>query len=225
MPKVIKKRETKPGRSDETLMDTVDDIRSRIKSQQKTLAIALIIAVVVLVAAAGIYMYSRSQDHKAASLQVDAYKAFNVAVSQPSQAADNYKKALDLFKKSYDEKGKADTLLLVAYCQYGLGNYDEAITTLKQLTSKFKDPGITPLAYYKLSEAYLKKGDQANALETLSAIEGLKGAYGDLALMQTARILEQQGKGSEAKTKYNELVTKYPASAFVAEAKQKTGQK
>jgi predicted negative regulator of RcsB-dependent stress response len=225
MPKVIKKRDTKSGQSDENLMDTVDDIRSRIKGQQKILAIAFAIVIVVLVAAGSIFMYSRSQAQKADTFRIEAYQAFNAAGTQPAQAGENYKKALDLFKKSYDVKEKADTLLFMAYCQYGLGNYDDAITTLKELNTRYNDPGIAPLAYYKLSEVYLKKGDQTNALAALNSIEGLNSAYKDMAIMQIAGILELQGKAEEAKAKYGELIAKYPNSVLAAEAKKKTGQK
>lgn len=225
MPKVIKKRDTKPGQSDDHLMDTVDDIRSRIKGQQKTLVIVFVVFIAALIAAGSIFMYTRSQAQKADTFRIEAYQVFNAAASQPASAGDNYKKALDLFRKSYDVREKADVLLFMAYCQYGLGNYDEAIASLKLLTSKFSDPGVTPLAYYKLSEVYLKKGDQNNALAALNSIEGLNGAYKDMALMQIAKIFELQGKAEEAKAKYNELIAKYPTSALAAEAKLKTGQK
>lgn len=225
MPKVIKKRDSKSGQSDENLMDTVDDIKSRLKSQQKTLVLTLIVVLVVLIAAGGIYMYTRSQAQKADSLRAAAYQALNTATSQPASAGENLKKAVGLFKQSYEIKEKADVLLFIAYCQYGLGNYDETINTLKQLTSKFRDPAVTPLAYYKLSEAYMKKNDQANALAALGSIEGLNAGYKDMAVMQIARIYELQGKTEEAKAKYNELIAKYPNSELVREAKLKTGQK
>jgi|WetSurMetagenome_2_1015567.scaffolds.fasta_scaffold00104_15 predicted negative regulator of RcsB-dependent stress response len=225
MPKVIKKRDSKSGQSDENLMDTVDDIKSRLKSQQRTLALVFIVVIVVVVAAGGIYMYTRSQAQKADSFKSEAYQALNAAAFQPASAGDNFKKALGLFKQSYEIKERADVLLFISYCQYGLGNYDETINTLKQLTSKYRDPAVTPLAYYKLSDAYLKKGDQTNALAALNSIEGLNAGYKDMAVMQIARIYELQGKAEEAKAKYAELIEKYPNSELVREAKLKTGQK
>jgi TolA-binding protein len=210
---------------EENLRDTVDDIRSRIKAQQKLLVIALGVFLFVLIAGGGYFVYSKSAGEKADALQRDAYRVFySDGAEQPSATGENYKKALDLFRKSYDEKKKADVLLYIAYCQYGLGNYDEAITTLKDLNAKFSDPAIAPVAYYKLAETYLKKGDQTNAIAALNSIVGLNGIYQDMALMELAKIFEMQGKKEEAVAKYKELVAKYPTSALAAEAKARAGQ-
>jgi predicted negative regulator of RcsB-dependent stress response len=223
MPKVIKKRHVQHGKPEENLRDTVDDIRTKLKEQQRTLVIALAAFVIVLVAVGGFFIYNKWQGEKADELQREANKAFyNEGVTQPSATGENYKKALDLFKKSYDAKKRADVLLYIAYCQYGLGYYDEAIATLKEFNGKFSDPAIVPLAYYKLSEAYLKKGDMANAVAALNSIT--TGIYQDMALMQTGRILELQGKTDEAKVKYKELVAKFPNSIFAGEAKARAGQ-
>ncbi len=122
-------------------------------------------------------------------------------------------------------KAKPDVLLYVGYCQYQLGNYDEAIKTLKTVTEKFPDPRMIPLAYYKMAEAYLKKGDQNGALAVLNDLAIIKdGIFHDMALMESARILEMQGKKEEAKAKYKELVAKYPNSGLAAEAKAKSAE-
>ncbi len=225
MPKVIKKRNVQHAGQEENLRGTVDDIRSRIKEQQKLLVITLGVFLFVLIAGGGYFIYSKSAGEKAEVFQRDAYRAFySDGAGLPSANGENYKKALDLFRKSYDEKKKADVLLYIAYCQYGLGNYDEAITTLKDLTAKFSDPAIAPLAYYKLAETYLKKGDQNNAVAALNSIVGLKGIYQDMALMQLAKIFELQGKVAESRAKYSELAVKFPTSALAAEAKARAGQ-
>ena len=225
MPKVIKKRNVQHSSQEENLRDTVDDIRSRIKEQQKMLVIALGIFLFVLIAGGSYFIYSKSAGEKAEAFQRDAYRAFySEGAGLPAATGENYKRALDLFRKSYDEKKKADVLLYIAYCQYGLGNYDEAITTIKDLNSRFSDPAIAPLAYYKLAETYLKKSDQNNAIAALNSIIGMKGIYQDMALMQLAKIFELQGKVAEAKAKYSELAAKFPASALAAEAKARAGQ-
>jgi predicted negative regulator of RcsB-dependent stress response len=223
MPKIIKKRNVQHGKPEENLRDTVDDIRVKIKEQQRTLVIALAAFVIVLIAVGGFFIYNKWQGDKADELQREAYKAFyNEGGVQSPAAGEDYKKALGLFRKSYDAKKRADVLLYIAYCQYGLGYYDEAIATLKEFNGKFNDAAIAPLAYYKLSEAYLKKGDMTNALAALSSITS--GIYQDMALMQSGRILELQGKTDEARAKYKELVAKFPNSIFAGEAKARAGQ-
>jgi predicted negative regulator of RcsB-dependent stress response len=220
MPKTIKKRSLQQVHHEEGVKGTVEDIRTRIKDQQRTLIIALAAFLVVIIAVGGFYVYNKWQGEKAEALQLEAYRAFyNEAGSQALAPGENYKKALDLYKKSYDTKKKADVLLYVAYCQYGLGYYDDTIATLKEFNGKFSDPAITPLAYYKLAEAYLKKNDNTNALAALNSITG--GIYQDLALMQAAKIYELQGKTAEAAAKYKELIAKFPKSIYTAEAKTK----
>jgi|WetSurMetagenome_2_1015567.scaffolds.fasta_scaffold00139_24 TolA-binding protein len=221
MPKIIKKRSLK-GQTDETLMETVDDIKSRIKTQQKALVITLAVVIAVLLIAGGIYYYLKSNSDKADGFRRAAYVAFyNEGAAQPAVAGENFKKALDLFRQSYDVRKNADTLLHIAYCQYFLGNYDEAIATLKEFNTTFNDPAIAPLAQYKLAEAYLKKGDRENALAALNSIIASKGIYQDMALKQIAGIYELQGKREEARAKYKELADKFPNSALAAEAKAK----
>ena len=42
--------------------------------------------------------------------------------------------------------------------------------------------------------------------------------------MESAKLLEKEGKTAEAKKKYDELVKKFPKSPFVEEATVKLGQ-
>ncbi len=226
MPKIIKKRISKHEGPDEGFQDTVDDIRSRLKERQRVLVMGLAAFLVVLIAAGGFFVYNKSQRDKAAELQREAYQLFyNENPAQPSAGGDNYKKALDLYTKSYDIRKKADVLLYIAYCKYELGNYDDAIKTLKELNDKFPDPKIRPLAYFKLAEAFLKKGDSTGALATLKDLASIKdGLFQDMALMESGKVLESQGKKEESKAMYKELISKFPNSPLAAEAKAKVGE-
>jgi predicted negative regulator of RcsB-dependent stress response len=223
MPKIIKKRISKHEGSDEGLQDTVNDIRSRLKERQRALVIGFSAFLVVLIAAGGFYIYNKSQRDKATEFQREAYQLFyNESPTQSSVSGDNYRKALDLFSKSYDIKKRADVLLYIAYCKYELGNYDDAIKTLKELNDKFPDPRIMPLAYFKMAEAYLKKGDNTGALATLKDLASIKdGIFQDMALMESGKVLESQGKKEEAKSMFKDLVTKFPNSPLATEAKAK----
>lgn len=226
MPKAIKRRISKHEGSDEGFQDTVDDIRSRLKERQRALVMGLAAFVVVSIVVGGFFVYNKSQRDKASELRLEAYRLFyNENSASPSESGDNFRKALDFFTKSYDIKKKPDVLLYIAYCKYELGNYDDAIKTLKDLNDKFPDPGITPLAYYKMAEAYFKKGDSAAALTTLKDLSNIKdGIFHDMALMESGRILESQGKKEEAKAMYKELVSKFPNSSMAPEAKTKLGE-
>jgi TolA-binding protein len=226
MPKVIKKHSEKHDGPDQDLRGTVADIRSRIKERQRMLVIGLAIFLVLLVSVGAFFIYTKSVGDKAAGLQREAYRLFyNENVAQQATTGENYKKGLELFRKSYDVKKKADVLLYIAYCQYELGSYDDAIKSLRELNEKFPDSKIIPLAYYKMAETYLKKGDTINALAVLNTLAGLQnGIFRDMALMESGKILEVQGKTEEAQAKYKDLVTKYPNSALVAEAKARLAE-
>src|SRR5512135_204305 len=116
MPKIIKKRISKHESPDEGFQETVDDIRSRLKERQRTLVIGLVGFLVVLIAAGGFYIYNKSQRDKAAELRQEAYRLFyNENPAQPSLGGDDYKKALELFTKSYDIRKNGDVLLYIAY--------------------------------------------------------------------------------------------------------------
>ncbi|MBZ0157178.1 MAG: tetratricopeptide repeat protein [Alphaproteobacteria bacterium] len=225
MPKVIKKRLAGKSQNEETLSETVVDLRERLKERQKTLVYGLIAfgAVVLLVVA--VMVYTRVTTSKAAALQTEGYRIFfGETTIQYTSPADRYKSALEKFQKAYDTKKSPVTLLYIANSYYELGNYDEAIKTLKDLTSRYSDLRIVSLAHYKLSSAYLKKGDANSALTTLTNLAGIKDSpLQDLALLESGKVLETMGKKEEAKAKYKELIDKFPKSSLVPEARARLG--
>jgi tetratricopeptide (TPR) repeat protein len=117
--------------------------------------------------------------------------------------------------------------LYIAGCYYELGRYDEAITTLKDFTQRYsKEEKFIPLAYEKMAMAYERKGDTKEAMKALEALYNLKGdIYKDFALIESARLLEKEGKTEEAKKKYKELSDKFPNSPFSDAAKAKLSEK
>jgi tetratricopeptide (TPR) repeat protein len=172
--------------------------------------------------------YDYTSKKKAKALEYDAYKIYhNLYQTQPLPSNERYKKALDIFKKSYETRKSPSVLLYIAACYYDLGNYDEAIRTLKDFTQKYKnDEDFIPLGYEKLAMTYERKGDTKEALKTLEALYNLKGdIHKDLALIESAKLLEREGKTDEAMKKYKELSEKFPTSPFTDEAKAKLGGK
>lgn len=227
MPKIIKKRiekKTHPG--EEELKETVEDIRGKLKERQRTLVYGAVIFFIAVISIVTFTVYQKTSSTKALELELEAYKLFygdyQISLILPSE---RYQKALDLFKKSYEIKKKPNTLLYMANCNYELGNYDETIKNLNNLVNKFSDPKIVSLAYYKMAMAYSKKGDMDNAIATLKTILGIKnGALQDLALLEAGKLLEFTGKIEDAKSKYRELIAKFPKSELLNEAKMRLGE-
>ena len=72
----------------------------------------------------------------------------------------------------------------------------------------------------------MKKGDRDTALNLLDTIYHYKtGAFKDLALIESARILESMGKTAESEKKYEEITKNFPESPFLEEARAKLGGK
>jgi predicted negative regulator of RcsB-dependent stress response len=227
MPKIIKKRSDKDEERDEDLRDTIGDIRERMKVKQKTLVYSLILFLVVASVVVAVVVYSRVTASRALDLAAEGYTVYHGDyTASPLPPAERYKKALALFKESYDKKKRAPVLLYIAYSQYELGDYDGSIKSLKELIDTFTDPQIVPLAYLKMASAYVKKNDPESALAALRSLASIKSSpLQDLALLEIGKILESRGKADEAKSAYRDLVTKFPKSALVNEAKAKLGEK
>lgn len=226
MPKIIKRRFEDDER-DEDLKETIGDIRERIKVKQKTLVYAMIGFLVVAALVIGVVVNSRVTTSRAAELAAEGYTVFHGDyAASPVPPAERYKKALALFRESYDKKKSAPVLLYIAYSQYELGNYDDAIKSLKELIDTFTDPQVVPLAYLKTASAHMKKNDAEKALAALKDLASIKSSpLQDVALLEIGKILESQGKSDEAKNAYRDLVTKFPKSALVNEAKARLGEK
>lgn len=226
MPKVIKKKVKKVFTPEEEIKETVEDIKEKIKTRQRTLAYLIGIFFVLITIVVSFIVYNRISLSKALEFQAEGYKLFYgeylTSIMQPTE---RYQKALDLFKKSYNKKKRPDTLLYIANCYYELGNYDEAIKNLNLLIEKFSEPKLVSMAYYKIAMSYLKKNDPDKALFMLKNISGIKnGAYQDVALFEIGNLLESMGKTEEAKASYRELINKFPKSGLINEAKKRLGE-
>jgi predicted negative regulator of RcsB-dependent stress response len=229
MPRVIKKKSRKKSAGAETeVVDKLADIRDQFKTKQKTVLTYGIIAVVVVVAAAGIMFYRYSEGEKSRQLANEAYNAYyNEYQKQPVAGQEHVQKALDLFKQAYQKKKSARVLFYIAASYSELGKYDEALKSLNDLIRDYSsDKDILPLAYQKMADIQIRKGDKEAALKTLNTLYISAGnIYKDLALMESARILESEGKKEEALAKYKELVEKFKDSPYVSEAEAKIVEK
>ena len=227
MPKLIKKRVEKKGHKNDDIQETVTDIRERLRHNQRTLIYSVGAFIVIVAAVAGFTIYSKVNTSTALDLEYEGYRIYHgEPQAQAIPVPERYQKALEKFKKSYAAKKRPAVLLYIANCYYELGNYDETIKTLKDFNNKFPEPQNISLSYYKMAMAYAKKGDMNSALNSLNSLSSIKdGALHDMALMESGKILESMGKTEEARNKYKELVSKFPKSALLNEAKMKLGEK
>lgn len=229
MPKAIKKRLPKKITNTEVeVKDKLADLRDTLMARQKTMVKYSIIVLVAIVLISGFLFYIYSSQQKAKELEYEAYKIYyNMYQKQPLSREEQYKKALDIFKKAYDTRKSPISLFYSAGCYYELGQYDDALNTLKEFAQRYSnEKRFIPLVYQKMAMVYLRKGNVNEAMNAIDSMYNLKGdIYKDLALIEYARLLEREGKIEEAKKKYKELTTQFPDSPFSDEAKTKLSGK
>lgn len=228
MPKAIKKRVAKSARSEEGVKDVLYGAKEYIGERQKIFFAVIVGVIVVSVAAAAFFIYRSSSESKARALEYDGYRIYyGLYQKQPLQKEEQYQKALEKFSKAYDVRKSPYSLFYMASCLYDMGKYDEALKDLKALTAGFPDDeSFFALSYYKMADISLKKGDKEGALKLLDALYQSRTApLRDLALVESARVLESMGKTEESSKKYAELMKEFPGSQFAAEAQAKAGAK
>jgi predicted negative regulator of RcsB-dependent stress response len=226
MPKAIKKR-VKKKNIDATadVASRLSDIKDTLRQKQKTFLTYVIAAVVIVLAVAGTFLYRYSTDEKARRMEYEGYKMYYGEYAKiPLSNQERYQKALDLFKQANGVRKSARALLYIANCDYELGRYDEALTTLSDFIKQYADDrDLLPLAYEKSAAIQMKKGNAQEALKTLDTLSRLPGSlYKDTALFESAGILESEGRKDEALAKYREIVEKYKDSPYYEAAKAKS---
>lgn len=229
MPRVIKKKTKKKNVGVENeVVDRLSGIKNQFKEKQKTVLTYGAVIAVVIVAVAGFFFYQYSEGEKARQLEYEAYKVYyNEYQKQPISSQERDQKALDLFQQAYRKKKSARLLFYIASANADLGKYDDALKGLDQLVKNYSSGSdVLPLAYQKMADIQLKKGDKADALKALDSLYKANGTiYKDLALIESARILESDGRKEEALAKYKELADKFKDSPFFAEAQAKITEK
>jgi predicted negative regulator of RcsB-dependent stress response len=229
MPKAIKKRvPRKTDSPEEEVQEKLSSLKDTLRERQ---GIALKIGIgilIIIIAGVSFLVFSYTSETRAKKLEYEAYKTYySRGPMQPANRQEQYKKASDTFKKAYDTRKSPFSLYYLAACSYELGQYDEALKTLKDFTRRYSgDEKFLPLAYQKMVTIYIRKGDASEAKKTLDALYNSKSdVYKDFALMEYGRLLEKEGKPDEARKKYEELTTRFPNSPFKDEAQIKLSGK
>lgn len=224
MPKAIKKKVSRKS-VEVGVEDRLADIKEMYGKRQKQIAMYGITSLLAISVVAGGFIYRNAMDKKAQQLAYEGYKMYTGDAKLPDQ--ERFQKALDLFQKSYSTKKSAATLLYIANSYYEMARYDDALKSLDEIITNYPSAKeILPLAYRKKAAVQLKKGNKEEALKTLDQLSKLSSAiYRDVALMESARILEGEGKKEEAIKKYKELTEQLKDSPFVEEAKSRMAVK
>lgn len=226
MPKAIKKKVAKPVKTEENVKDFLHTTKKFVTERQRIFFPIILALFMISLAAAGYSIYKSNLKNRAETLEYEGYKIYyGLYQKQPLQREDRYQKALEKFKTAYETRKSPFSLFYMASCYYDTGKYDEALKTLRELNEQFPDDErFIPLSYYKMAVINLKKGDKDAALKFLDTIYLYKtGSFKDLALIESARILESMGKTAESAKKYEELTKNYPGSPFIEEARAKLG--
>jgi len=221
MPKPIKKKIIKKVSGPEA-GETLSRLKKSVEERKRFLITAGAAVILAVVAIGGFFLYSNTQKNKAQKLEYEAYKMYyGLYQKQPVSIEERYKKAEELFRKAYNTRKSPVSLYYIANCYYELGEYEESLNTLKELNLKFPDDDkFVPLSYYKMALINLKKGNAEEALKSFAVLYNYKtGTYKDLALIESGKILETQGRAEEAKKKYEEVIKDFPQSPFAEEAK------
>ncbi len=164
---------------------------------------------------------------KAYSFEAEAYNYYYESLlSLPLSQEERWKKALELFRKSLEIKSTPMAQFYLGNCHYNLAEYDDAIKAYREFIQRY--PGnevILPLVYQKLASAYLKTGEEEEALRTLDALARFKsGIFRDTALIIEARHYERSGEAGEALSRYKEIVQNFPSSPWITEARARVEQ-
>jgi tetratricopeptide (TPR) repeat protein len=237
MPKQIKKRATKsPVIQDIKAKRVFDRIQDFYKARRKNLITIGSLAGAVIVLYLVLAFYNNSLRQEAYSLEQKGYNYYyGININSSVTEEERWQKALELFKESVKVRSSATSLFYLGNCYYKLGDYGNAIKEYNVFTKEFKgEDEILPVVYQKLASAYIKTGQSREVLSTLGELALMSGGvFKDTALILEARYYKSIGEPARELERYRELVSLFPASSWLSEARAridmeesgKTGEK
>ncbi len=234
MPKPIKKRVKKRNVAEREVISLYEKFVDYYLENKKTVYIGAALAVLFIAIVTGLFFYNKKLTKQASTLQYEGYKLYHNLYQEDGKKVneDALKKALEKFQEAYDKKTSPISLLYIANTQFALGQDKAALKTLEQFTKKYSgNKDLLPLAYYKIAAIQMKEGRKEEALKTLDTLYNLKTSpfLKDVALHDSASILEGMGRKKEALKKYEQLAKDYPQSPYsqlaVTEVKKETEKK
>lgn len=227
MPKPIKRKAARSQQKpEEELQSFLLRVQEFTGGRERHLLAYAVAIVAIIAMSLGLYYYQMSRGKRAAELRYEGYKKYySLYEGIPGEGSQRAEEALLLFQEANEKKESPSALMYIANSRYERGDYPGTVSALEELVRKFpEDRGFVPLAYYKMGLARLRAGDRDAALEAFDTLSRFgAGPFGDLALVEAARVREDMGRLDEALADYGTVVRDFPASPFFEEASEKTG--
>ncbi|MCD6012503.1 MAG: repeat-containing protein [Flavipsychrobacter sp.] len=147
-------------------------------------------------------------------------KELHLLAAQCLFEAQKYKEAQPYFKFYYDhtEKIRKQDLYEMAYCDYKVGEWSEAIEKFRLLNSSADSLGQTSM--YLLGDCYLKTNDKASARNAYGLCADLPYNKGqqEASMILYARISYEMGYHDDALRQLSALIKTFPSSQYKDEA-------
>ena len=190
--------------------------------------IAAVLAVIVCIAGVIVYksFIAGPREEKASTALAKAQDAFAQGDFQKALNGDKQTEGFLAVAENYggtDAANLANAYAGLSYAQ--LGKWQEAVKYLEEFDTK-GDAMISPAVTAALGNAYANTGNVDKAISTLKkaadmaddkAEDGVNNSLSPTYLIQAARLLESQGKKSEALDIYKKVKADYVNSAAAQE--------
>jgi len=207
-------------------IETVFDFGEWIEAHWRKVAVGIGIVVALILIGVGWNAARGRAASEANRLFAEGLKAFSPpADGEGTTAPPRYAEALPLFEQA-EAKGGSQPIGAIARLFHGrtllaLERPADAIPVLEG-AARASSPRIAAQAKVSLAEAVEAGGDPERAATLLQDVaSATDGAYPqDAALFVLATVRERQGKAAEAKKVYEDLLARFPQSAFAADARQ-----
>jgi len=227
MPKPIKKRPEKQDMQKENVQDVLSRLAAQASERRRQLTIAGIAVLISLIIAGGAYLFNKDTAERAAHLEGEGYKFFTGQYEAAGmQDTERLEKALASFRDANDTRSTAFRQYYIAATLYEMGRYEECLAALDDFASKYSsNMRFTALAKLKRAMTYRKMGDSEQALSTLMEFNFISAnTLKDVAIMETAELLETMGREDEAQQYYTLLLRDHQNSRFASIAQSRIKQ-
>jgi TolA-binding protein len=213
-------------------------VRETLEVRGKQVGTTVIAIVVLLAVAIGYTSWRSRTQNRAGTLLAEAMAVQDARIGPPdlpgtpstgpSYATDRERSEamLTKFKAVADQYPRTDAGIFARYreggVQLSLGNAKEAAAAYQAVVSTAGDGIYGQMARLGLAEAQTRSGEFDKAIETFKDLSTRKDGPlpVDGILMQLGRAYREAGKPADAQQTFNRIVTEFPDSQFVSDAKR-----